>query len=245
MFRHDENAAPTHAQFAMRVAILGGIGIVAFAAIFFRLWFLEVLSGEAYLKEANANRVREIKIQAPRGEILDRAGRVLVENKTVLSLQVRADELPHDKQVRNKELKKLAGVANMSYDKVKQEIRQQTKELPANPVTLQQDVDKDLVYYLRERQDEFPGVTASQVYVREYPNGTLGAQLFGYVSEIGPDQLTFDEPGAVLITEKDAVKCESIAHANVWCVVVDLAFDANTTARLMRLVLRDVEGRET
>ena len=47
MFRHDENAAPTHAQFAMRVAILGGIGIVAFAAIFFRLWFLEVLSGEA------------------------------------------------------------------------------------------------------------------------------------------------------------------------------------------------------
>ena len=189
MFRHDENAAPTHAQFAMRVAILGGIGIVAFAAIFFRLWFLEVLSGEAYLKEANANRVREIKIQAPRGEILDRAGHVLVENKTVLSLQVRADELPHDKQVRNKELKKLAGVANMSYDKVKQEIRQQTKELPANPVTLQQDVDKDLVYYLRERQDEFPGVTASQVYVREYPNGTLGAQLFGYVSEIGPDQL--------------------------------------------------------
>jgi len=49
----------------------------------------------------------------------------------------------------------------------------------------------------------------------------------------------------VLITEKDAVKCESIAHANVWCVVVDLSFDTNTTARLMRLVLRDVEGRGT
>jgi tetraacyldisaccharide-1-P 4'-kinase len=47
----------------------------------------------------------------------------------------------------------------------------------------------------------------------------------------------------VLITEKDAVKCESIAHANVWCVVVDLTFDANQTARLMRLVLRDVEAR--
>jgi len=64
-------------------------------------------------------------------------------------------------------------------------------------------------------------------------------------AEIGPDQLAFDEPGAVLITEKDAVKCESIAHANVWCVVVDLSFDTNTTARLMRLVLRDVEGRGT
>jgi tetraacyldisaccharide 4'-kinase len=64
-------------------------------------------------------------------------------------------------------------------------------------------------------------------------------------AEIGPDQLTFDEPGAVLITEKDAVKCESIAHANVWCVVVDLTFDADKTARLMRLVLRDLEGRAT
>ena len=107
----------------------------------------------------------------------------------MLSLQVRAEELPKDKQVRNRELKKLAGVAGMSYNKVKQEIRLQTKALPANPVTLRQDVDKDLVYYLRERQDEFPGVTASQVYVRDYPNGTLGAHLFGYVSEIGPDQL--------------------------------------------------------
>ena len=108
MFRNDENAAPTHAQFAMRVAILGGIALVAFAAIFFRLWFLEVLSGEAYLKEANANRVREIKIQAPRGEILDRTGRVLVDNKTVLSLQVQPSELPARTEPRNRELRKVA-----------------------------------------------------------------------------------------------------------------------------------------
>ncbi|HET6832174.1 MAG TPA: penicillin-binding protein 2 [Solirubrobacterales bacterium] len=189
MFRHDENAAPTHAQFAMRVAVIGGIAVVAFAAIVFRLWFLEVLSGEAYLKEANANRVREIKIQAPRGPILDRNGKVLVDNKTVLSLQVRDDELPEDTQARNRELKKLAEVAGMPFDEVKREIRRQTKELPATPATLMQDAPFDLVAYLRERQDEFPGVTASQQYVRDYPDGTLGAHLFGYVSEIGPEQL--------------------------------------------------------
>lgn len=211
MFRHDENAAPTHAQFAMRVAILGGIAIVAFAAILFRLWFLEVLSGDAYLKEANANRVREIKIQAPRGEILDRNGNVLVDNKTVLSLQVQPSDLPRRAAPRSRELRKLAEVAGMSYAKVKREIRSQLAaamgldpvrysrqvrrgliEPPGVPVTLQQDVDKDVVYYLRERQDQFPGVTASQLYVRDYPDGALGAQLFGYVSEIGPDQL--DEP---------------------------------------------------
>ena len=50
MFRQDDHAAPTHAQFAVRVAVIGGIALIGFAAIFFRLWFLEILSGESYLK---------------------------------------------------------------------------------------------------------------------------------------------------------------------------------------------------
>jgi penicillin-binding protein 2 len=189
MFGQDENRAPTHSQFSVRVAVLGGVALVAFAAIFFRLWFVEVLSGEAYLQEANANRVREIKIQAPRGDILDRRGHVLVDNRTVLSLQVRPDKLFRKAKDRNRELRKLSRVSSMSVGKIKREIRAQIKLLPASPVTLKQNVDKDLVYYLRERQDAFPGITADQVYVRNYPEGTLAAHLFGYVSEIGPDQL--------------------------------------------------------
>ena len=62
-------------------------------------------------------------------------------------------------------------------------------------------------------------------------------------ADLGPEQLTFDEPGAVLITEKDAVKCERLAPEGVWCVVVDLQFDADRTARLMRLVLRDIGAK--
>jgi tetraacyldisaccharide 4'-kinase len=62
-------------------------------------------------------------------------------------------------------------------------------------------------------------------------------------AEIGAEQLTFEEPGPVLITEKDAVKCEHLAPADVWCVVVDLAFDEDHTARLMRLVLREIGVR--
>ena len=191
MFNQGDNR-PMNSQFALRVAVLGGIAFVAFAAIFFRLWFLEVLSGEAYLREANANRVREITIQAPRGEILDRSGRTLVDNQTVLSLQVQPDKLFKDPQARERELKKLAQVADMPKDKIKKEIREQTNLLPASPVTLQQKVDRELVYFLRERQDEFPGVTADEVFVRDYPNGTLGAHLFGYVSEINEEQL--EEP---------------------------------------------------
>lgn len=55
-----------------------------------------------------------------------------------------------------------------------------------------------------------------------------------------PEHLRFEESGPVLITEKDAVKCEGFAASDVWCVVVDFEFDADHRARLMRLVLRGI-----
>ena len=191
MFAPEENR-PMTSQFAFRVAVLGGIGLVVFVAIFFRLWFLEVLSGEAYLKEANANRVREIKIFAPRGDILDTKGHTLVTNRSSLSLQVQPDDLFEDPQKREAELTKLAEVAGMPKERIKEEIREQTKLLPASPVTLQEKVDEDLVFYLTERQDQFPGVTAGRVFVRDYPEKQLASHLFGYVSEVSEEQL--EEP---------------------------------------------------
>ena len=62
--------------------------------IFLRLWYLQVLSGDNYRDQANDNRVREVRVQAPRGNILDRDGKVLVANRTELALQVEPDDLP-------------------------------------------------------------------------------------------------------------------------------------------------------
>ena len=83
-------------QLALRVAILGGIALVLFAVIFFRLWYLQVLSGDKYLAEANDNRVREVKVEAPRGKIVDRNGTVLVDNRLALVVQVQPEQLPED-----------------------------------------------------------------------------------------------------------------------------------------------------
>jgi penicillin-binding protein 2 len=77
----------------------------------------------------------------------------------------------------------------MKADEIAKQLRKQTKELPANPVTLQRDVGHELVYYLRENQTDYPGVTVQPVYVRNYPNGTLAAHLFGYVREVTGPQL--------------------------------------------------------
>ncbi len=176
-------------QFHARVALIGGLGLIMFAVIFFRLWYLQVLSSDRYLAEAQGNRVREVTVQAPRGEVRDRDGKVLIGNRTAQALQVRAEELPSDGERRNQVLRRVAEVAGLEVNKVRKEIRQQTKELPSSPVTLKRDVPIELVYYLRENQRRFPGVTVDRVYVRQYPRGTLAAHIFGYVREVNAEQL--------------------------------------------------------
>jgi penicillin-binding protein 2 len=177
------------AQFTGRVAVLGGFALVAFLVIFFRLWYLQVLSGDRYLAEAKNNQVREISVQAPRGEILDRDGKLLVGNRTALALQVRTDQLPQADGRADVVLRRVAEIADMSYERVRKDIRRQTRALPSTPVTLRRDVPFELVYYLRENQERFPGVTIDRVYVRTYPRGTMAAQILGYVREVSPEQL--------------------------------------------------------
>jgi penicillin-binding protein 2 len=177
-------------QFHARVAVIGGLGLIIFAVIFFRLWYLQVLSGDRYLAEAQGNRVREITVQAPRGEIRDRDGKLLVTNRTALALQVRAEELPESAKRRGQVLRRVGEVAEIRISKIRKEIRQQTRELPSSPVTLKRDVPLELVYFLRENQARYPGVTVDRVYVREYPRGTMAAHILGHVREIGPEELT-------------------------------------------------------
>ncbi len=65
---------------AFRVGILGVVALAVFAVLFFRLWSLQILSGDTYLAAAQGNQLRTIRLEAPRGTILDRHGRVIVDN---------------------------------------------------------------------------------------------------------------------------------------------------------------------
>src|SRR5687768_9988219 len=110
----DDNRRPTLTpRLAVRVAIIGGVALVAFAVIFFRLWYLQVLSGDRYLAEANDNRVREIKVQAPRGEIVDRDGTVLVRNRIGYAVKVTPEKLPEERAERRVVYRRLSKVLGM------------------------------------------------------------------------------------------------------------------------------------
>lgn len=176
-------------QLPLRVAILGGIGIVAFAIIFLRLWYLEVLSGDKYLAQAQNNQVREFTVQAPRGKILDRHGNVLVENRTALALQVKPLELPNSKERRADLFERLGEIAALRPKQIRRAIREEQKLCSACPATLRRDVPFDTVYYLRENQARFPGVSVERVFVRRYPQGTLAAHILGYPGEVSTEDL--------------------------------------------------------
>jgi penicillin-binding protein 2 len=174
---------------ALRIAVLGGFAVALFAILFFRLWNLQVIDGDSYLAEAQNNRTREYKVIAPRGDILDSEGNILVDNRTSLALVVDTSKLPEEEAEANAELKELGGLVNMTLKKVKRTIREEEEIAAGAPVTIRRDVGYDVVYYLEENQRRFPGVQVQRIFVRAYPEGSTAAHLLGSVGEVSEEEL--------------------------------------------------------
>jgi penicillin-binding protein 2 len=179
-------------KLALRVAIIGGAALALFAIVFFRLWYLQVLSGDQYRAEANANRVREIKVQAPRGEVVDRNGRVLVDNRVGLAVKLAPNEIPEDPAERDDLYRRLSDVVDVPRKEIEKRVDDQLQELPFSAATVEQDVELPVVQYILENQSRFSGVTVERVFLRSYPHDELGAHLFGTVGEVTGEQLEQD-----------------------------------------------------
>jgi penicillin-binding protein 2 len=191
MFRHgpDTQLPRNSPSLALRVTILTGIAIAVLSVLALRLWYLQVLSGDDFREQANDNRVRETRIQAPRGDILDRDGKVLVANRTVMALQVEPDELPKSGPKRAFIMRTLGDVTGMTPAEIEAEIEAVRAESAASPVILKKGLGADKAFYLRENQSSLPGVTVERVFTREYRQGTIAAHLFGNVGEVTAEQL--------------------------------------------------------
>ena len=189
MYLDNERRPTLTPQLAVRIAILGGIALAAFAVIFFRLWFLQVLSSDAYVQEAKGNQLREIRVQPPRGDIVDREGRVLVTTRVGLAVEITPDKLSEDRGERQALYRRLGRLLNMRPRRIARLVNQQFKVLPYSKATIKQDVSRDAVMYIAERAEDFRGVEVDPVFLREYPHGELGAHLFGYVGEVTAEDL--------------------------------------------------------
>ena len=189
MYLRSGDRPGSSSRLSLRVAVVGGVAVALFAVLFFRLWDLQVLSGSEYLAEAKNNRTREFKVIAPRGDILDRDGNVLVDNRTSLALQLNTQKLPAEAAEEREELTRLGSLAQMSLRKIRRTIKEGEEIAAGAPVTLRKDVGYDLVYYLEENQERFPGVAVQRVFVRDYPDGSRAAHVVGSVGEVSKEEL--------------------------------------------------------
>ena len=173
-------------QLALRVAVLGFFALALFAVLFLRLWALQVLSGERYLAQANDNRVRTLRLEAPRGAILDRDGRVLVTNTPGTRLELWPSDLPKTWAARVAELRRISYVTGVPTKEIVAELAKHGND-PLTPIVVQRGIKPQQYYYLVEHQEEFPGVRLPASYLRKYPYQSLAAQVLGYVGQISPE----------------------------------------------------------
>ncbi|HZC99416.1 MAG TPA: penicillin-binding protein 2 [Actinomycetes bacterium] len=178
---------PHHSPLRPRLTLLSLIALVLFGALLSRLWFLQVLAAERYGDLADVNRVRQVVVEAPRGRILDRQGRVLVRNRASWAITVKLSELA-DRDEREAVLDRLARLLGVKRGKIDERLRDYTGS-PLRGVPVAEDVPADTLFYLAEHGDQFPGVAPEVVALREYPYGKLAAHVLGYVGEVSPDEL--------------------------------------------------------
>jgi len=177
-------------KLARRVALLSGLVVIGFAALLMRLWALQVLAGTHYAAQAQANQVRTVRVQAPRGPIVDRNGHILVSNQPVTSVELSPAGMPKNYARRVAELRALAHVMRVPVRRLTKEIvqRRDANDL-LDPIVVRTEAKGAVVPYLEERQAAFPGVSLVRSYVRRYPYGSLAAQLLGYDSQISQAEL--------------------------------------------------------
>jgi penicillin-binding protein 2 len=183
---------------ALRIGIFGVLAIIVFCALFFRLWALQVISGEQYLADAQNNQIRSFRLQAQRGPIVDRDGDVLVTNMPGTLVQVwpaALDDVSY--ATRDAMIVRLARVLGMRPKVVRAKVARQLANDPLTPVTISSDVGDRRAAFLLEHQTEFPGVQITETYLRRYEQGTIAAQILGYEAEITAEQLKARKGGTL------------------------------------------------
>ncbi|MFI5397117.1 MAG: penicillin-binding protein 2 [Candidatus Binatia bacterium] len=162
-----------------RVMIALGIGLLCFLLLLARLWDLQILHGDEMRTLSENNRIRLHRVQATRGTVLDRFGRVLIDSRPSFDAVL----VPEDAHNMGLTVENLAQFFHQSAANV-HALLTQTPARPAfEGITIKRDLDWEDMVALETHQLDLPGVSLQITSRRSYPlNGEL-AHLLGYVGE--------------------------------------------------------------
>jgi penicillin-binding protein 2 len=182
---------------------LGGFAIVIsmlFVALFGRLALLQTTQQQSMAERAVSNFRSEVPVPATRGRVLDRYGRVLIDNVPVNLVRLDPQKIPKGERARV--ITRLSSILEVPYDTIESALAKNTKGNRADPVQIAGGVKQSVVIYINEHPELFPGVDTLQTARRVYPflfvdNGIerpLLAHVLGYVGPITTEELRLQPP---------------------------------------------------
>jgi penicillin-binding protein 2 len=171
-----------------RLSILQYIITALFSILAISFWVLQVAQHAKFEEMAENNHQRTLALRAPRGIVLDRDGRVLVENRPSFSISIMRE---HSKDL-NRTIRMLAAVLGYEESAVREIVNRHKKEPTYRPITIVLDASIAQVSAVRARRLELPDVLVEQVPTRRYPD-KLAAHAFGYVGEVSDKDVSEDE----------------------------------------------------
>ncbi|MDR1205551.1 MAG: penicillin-binding protein 2 [Peptococcaceae bacterium] len=167
---------------------LGAI-ILIFALLVSRVAWLQLLNQDYYQNQSEHQATRWIPEQAPRGEIVDRNGSVLISNRPVYNLTLNYLGLKdQDMEAVISQLVELVRDPAITEDSIKEMIATQNNRL-FEPIVIKRDISLELLTQLEERRRELPGVMIETSPQRSYQYGTLASHLLGYVHSVTKEEL--------------------------------------------------------
>ncbi len=172
------------AEFERRLTVVFAVIAVLLGTLAIRLWQVQLVGGDYFLRLSEENRVRITNVAAPRGVILDQRGRPVVANRPAFTVAVVPREmrdLPH-------EIPTLAHLLNMPAAEIERKLSE-IRDRPVSSVRLRRDAPKEIVAAIEESQMDLPGVVVQVEPIRDYLHRALAAQLLGYLGEISDRDL--------------------------------------------------------
>ncbi len=173
-----------------RIRKLAVVVIVLFFVLVARLWYLQIVLGEELLMQSEANRIKLVRMRAPRGTILDRNGRVLATSRpqfVVLATPAKLRENPEA-------LKTLCGILGIAPDELDSILARRGGH-PGAPVRVMIDAPLEVVVRISELRMKLPGVSVELDQIRNYPLGPLVAHIVGHLGEISKEELELAKKG--------------------------------------------------
>jgi len=193
MFGRDEKVS------AIRLTAVQYIILVIFMILAYGLWRLQVMQSDVYAQLAEKNRIRNVPILAPRGKILDREGRTIVDNYPSFSALLLRDstrDLNADADV-------IAQGLHLDPKEVHERIRKFMSMPQYQPIFLKDDITPDELAFIEAHKNELPELDTIMAHRRLYPRNGFMAHLIGYVGEVTEDML--NQPQFELYSPGDVV----------------------------------------